>query len=201
MLVDLSVRDFAKKVASSEPVVPAGGCVTALSGVMGVSLLEMSVDSAFSHPTGEKHEEFFRKAKIQLAKLHEELLMCIERDATAYHGVLKAYKLPKSTPEEIKERREKIQAAALSAIEVPLTICETCLMALEPGISMLPIVKPGVLGDLKIGLLVLKTSIEGSLAAARINLSLIHDHAVAEEFQTRINKIQTGFETAVIKLR
>ncbi|MDF2570038.1 MAG: Formiminotetrahydrofolate cyclodeaminase [Sporomusa sp.] len=200
MLVDLSIKDFAKKVASCEPVVPAGCCVTALSGLMGVCLLEMSVDSAFGHPIGEKHEEFFKNAKCQLAKLHCELLACIEGDAVAYQGVLDAYKLQKCTTEEVTERKAEIQAAALSAIEVPLKISEACLTALESGKLMLPKVKHGVLGDLKIGLLVLKTCVEGSLAAAKINLSLIHEDTLAKKLQTKIDELQAKFDTVVAGL-
>lgn len=201
MLVDLSISDFAKKVATSEPVVPAGGCVMALSGLMGVSLLEMSVDSACGHLTGEQHPEFFKDSKILLAKLRKDLSSCIEGDATAYQGVLDAYKLPKCTPEEVKERKAKVQAAALSAIEVPLKISEACLSAIEPGIAMLPKVKLGVIGDLKIGLLVLKTGVEGSLAAARINLSLIYEDAYANQFQSKINELQAKYDTLAAKLK
>ena len=194
MLVDLSIKEFAKKVASSEPVVPAGGCVMALTGLMGVSLLEMSVDSALGHPTGEMHPEFFEDARIILSKLREELTSCIEGDAVAYQGVLNAYKSPKCTPEEVTERKAKVQTAALAAIEVPLKISEACLSALEPGIAMLPKVKIGVIGDLKIGLLALKTGVEGSLAAARINLSLIYEDALAKKFQIKINELQARFD-------
>lgn len=200
MLLDLSIRDFAKKVAASEPVVPAGGCVTALSGLVGVSLLEMSVDSAFGHSIGDKHAEFFKDAKNLLSRLHEELSSCIERDAIAYQGILDAYKLPKTTPEEVIARKAKVQAAAFAAIEVPLKISEACLSALAPGVALLPRVKPGVLGDLKIGLLVLKTGVEGSLAAARINLSLIHEETISWRFQAKITELQTKFDKAIIGL-
>lgn len=200
MLADLSIRDFAKKVAAAEPVVPAGGCVIALSGLMGVSLLEMSVNSALNQAAFEKHAAFFNAAKTLLTKAQTELLACIDGDAAAYQGVLDAYKLPKCTPAEIIERKAGVQAAALAAIEVPLQISAACLAALEPGISMLTIIKHGVFGDLKIGLLVLKTGIEGSLAAARINLSLIQDDTVAQQFQTRIDEIQTKFAAAVCEL-
>lgn len=200
MLADLSIKDFANKVAVSDPVVPAGGCVTALSGLMGVALLEMSVDSAFAHQSVEKYGDFFRDAKNQLAKLHNELSTYIDGDAIAYQGVLDAYKLPNATPEELLARKTGIQAAALSAIEVPLKISEACLTALEPGILMLPKVKRGVLGDLKIGLLVLKTCVEASLAAAQINLSLINEDSVARKFHAKINELQKKYDVVISDL-
>lgn len=200
MLVDLSIKDFAKAIASYDPVMPAGGCVTALSGLMGVCLLEMSVNSAYGRPEGEKQEELFRSAKTQLTELHNELLTYIEKDADAYDGVLTACKLPKSTPQETAHRRTEIQAAAVSAIQIPLKISEACLAALEPGIMLLPKVKPGVLGDLKIGLLVTKTAIEGSLAAAKINLPLIKEAKLVKGFQDRIDDLQAKLDTLKPKL-
>ncbi|MCE5284613.1 MAG: cyclodeaminase/cyclohydrolase family protein [Pelosinus sp.] len=38
MLVNLNIVEFANKVASAKSVMPAGGCVAALSGLMGVCL-------------------------------------------------------------------------------------------------------------------------------------------------------------------
>jgi formiminotetrahydrofolate cyclodeaminase len=70
--------------------------------------------------------------------------------------VLAAYKLQKSTLKEAEQRRAEIQATALSSIKIPLKISEACILALESGIMLLPKVKHGVLGDLKIGLWLLK---------------------------------------------
>ena len=173
----------------------------ALSGLMGVCLLQMSVDSAYSRPVSEEHEAFFKIAKKQLAQLHSELLTYIERDTEAYGGVLTAYKLKKSTLAEAEYRKTEIQSAALSAIEIPLKIIEACLSALEPGLVLLPKVKHAVLGDLKIGLLVIKAGIEGSLAAATMNLPLLNEAKIVDEFQVRINELQTKFDTLMANLR
>lgn len=201
MLVDLSIKDFAKRVASHEPVVPAGGCVMALSGLMGVCLLEMSVNSAYGRPEGKKYENFFKEAKTQLTKIHNELLTYIERDAEAYGGVLAAYKLQKTTIKEAEQLRGEFQVAALSSIEVPLKISEACILALESGIMLLPKIKHGVLGDLKIGLLVIKAGIEGSLATARMNLPLLKEDAITKGVQARINELQVRFDTVVTDLQ
>ncbi|TWH47297.1 cyclodeaminase/cyclohydrolase family protein [Sporomusa sp. KB1] len=200
MLVDLSIKDFANKVASYESVVPAGGCVMALSGLMGVCLLEMSVDSVYGRPEGEKAQDLLQKVKTQLTALHSELLTYVDKDAQAYGGVLAAYKLQKSTLKETEHRQAEIEAAALSAIEIPLKISAACIAALEPGIMLLPKVKQGVLGDLKIGLLVTKASIEGSLAAARMNLSLIKEEKLVKELRARIDELQVEFDKAMTKL-
>jgi formiminotetrahydrofolate cyclodeaminase len=196
----LSIEDFAKKVACHQAVVPAGGSVIALSGLMGVCLLEMSVESAYARPGGEQHSELFNKARKQLAMLHDELLAYIGKDAEAYSGVLAAFKMHKSTQEEIEHRTAEIQSAVSSAIEIPLKISEACLAALDSGILLQPKIKHAAIGDLKIGLMVIRTSIEGSMAAARINLSLIQDAALVRTFQARIDEQQVRFKTLMTSL-
>ncbi|HWR37887.1 MAG TPA: cyclodeaminase/cyclohydrolase family protein [Patescibacteria group bacterium] len=200
MLIDLSIKDFANAVAAHEPVLPAGGCVIAVSGLLGVSLLEMAVNSACSQSDREAPSGLTR-IKEHLTALHTDLSHYIEQDAVAYSGLLAAYKLPKTTSEEADYRRDKILTAALRSIEIPLKIATACLAAMEPGISFLPQTKPGVSGDLKIGLLTLRTCVDGSLAAARINLPLIRNNPQKAAFKTRIDQLQQQFDEIILKLR
>ncbi|WP_325532380.1 cyclodeaminase/cyclohydrolase family protein [Sporomusa sp.] len=87
------------------------------------------------------------------------------------------------------------------AIAVPLKISAACITALEPGLLLLPKVKHGVLGDVKIGLLVLKAGIEGSIAAAKINLSLIKDDTLVKGFQVRVAALHVKFDMLKTSLR
>jgi len=201
MLVDLNIKDFADRVASHNPVVPAGGSVMALSGLMSVCLVEMSINSACGRSEKEMNEAYFEKTKMELTKLRSELLAYIDKDAEAYGGVLAAYKLPKSTLEEAEQRQNEIQAAALTSIEIPLEISEACILALESGIMLLPQIKHGVLGDLKIGLLVMKAVIEGSLVTAKINLQLLKKDTLKMVLQVRLDKLQARFDTVMTGLR
>lgn len=201
MLVDLSVKDFTNRIASHEPVVPAGGSVMALSGLMGVCLVEMSINSAFGRSEKEMDKAYFEKIKMELSKLHSELLACIDKDAEAYGGVLAAYKLPKFTLEEADQRQIEIQATVLTSIEVPLKIGEACILALESGIMLLPKIKHGVLGDLKIGLLGMKAVVEGSLVTAEINLQLLKKDTLKSVLQVRIDELQEKFDRVMTGLR
>lgn len=201
MLIDLNIKDFANSVASHKPAVPAGGSVMALSGLMGVCLVEMSINSASGYFEKEMDKACFEKTKIGLTKLHSELMTYIDKDANAYSRVLAAYKLPKSTQEEVEQRQNEIQATALEAIEVPLKIGEACILALKSGIMLLPRIKNGVLGDLKIGLLVMKTVVEGSLATAKINLQLLKKDTLKTVLQVRIDELQEKFYRVMTDLQ
>ncbi|HWR07923.1 cyclodeaminase/cyclohydrolase family protein [Sporomusa sp.] len=194
MLTHLSIINFAQKVASSKSVMPAGGCVTALSGLMGVSLIEMAISSSYGYPGAEEFLVLFKKTQVRLAIIHSNLLSYIDKDAEAYNKVIAAYKLKKTTLEEEKRRRAAMQTAALEATEIPLKVACDSIEALEFGIMLLTKVKPSVLGDLQVGLLVSKAGIEGSLTAARLNLSLIKDKQLIKILQSRIDELQSKLD-------
>ena len=193
MLIDLSIKEFSRAVAAHEPVLPAGGCVIAVSGLLGVSLVEMAVNSARSQAGGGESSHL-EDIHTQLTAWHAELARCVDQDAAAYSGLLAAYKLPRTTAAETEHRRQDIHTAALHSIEAPLNIAATCLAAAESGITLLPQTKPGVAGDLKIGLLTLRTCITGALTAAKINLPLIRDQQLQADFAARVEWLQRQFD-------
>ncbi|HWR44898.1 cyclodeaminase/cyclohydrolase family protein [Sporomusa sp.] len=193
MLAKLSIVDFANEVASSKSVMPAGGCVTALSGLMGVCLIEMAIRSSYGYAAD---KEFFDKTQVQMAYLHSQLLNYIDEDAEAYNRVIAACKLKRTTLSEEEQRRAVIQSAALEATEVPLQIGNACVVALEVGTRLLTMVKPSVIGDLKVGLLVSKAGIEGALTASRLNLSLVNENSKCV-LESRIDELQQKLDNLV----
>lgn len=199
MLVDLNIKDFAEKVASHKPAVPAGGSVMALSGLMGICLVEMSVNSVCEH--SENVNKDYEETKIELAGLHHEVLMYIDQDAEAYGSVLAAYKMPKADAKEKEQRQKEIQAAALAAIEVPLKISQACIRAMHAGIILMTKVKQGVLGDLKTGLLLMKTVVEGSLITAKTNLQLLKQDTLKTVLQDRMDEMQGDFDKVIADLQ
>ncbi|MBW2540344.1 MAG: cyclodeaminase/cyclohydrolase family protein, partial [Deltaproteobacteria bacterium] len=108
MLRDLTIPEFLKKTASNTPV-PGGGSVAALSAAVAASLAEM-----VAHLTiGKKGLEAAgdeMKAIVSMASVYREtLLNDIDRDSDAFNQVMAAFKLPKNTEEEVKQRHLAIQ--------------------------------------------------------------------------------------------
>ncbi|NLH10721.1 MAG: cyclodeaminase/cyclohydrolase family protein, partial [Holophagae bacterium] len=63
--------------------------------------------------------------------LKAKLLAAVDDDTRAFDGLLAAMRLPKGTPEEQAVRAAAIEAATVTAIEVPLSVLELCPEIIE----------------------------------------------------------------------
>lgn len=191
MLINRSIADFAKDVAGTSPVMPGGGCVTALSGLMGVCLMEMALNLSNDWPLADQQ----KKCELQerLLRLHAELLEYIDADAAAYNKLIAVCNLPEAAQEKPCHAHE-LEAALTEAIKVPLQVGDACLAAMEIGIPLLAKVKPNIAGDLKVGLFAAKAGIEGALSTAKMNLASIQDETLAEKIAAQIKAQQTRLD-------
>src|ERR1043166_1429439 len=121
-LADL-VQPFLEAVAGPAAT-PGGGSVAALAGALAASLGQMVAGLSRKKKSQAAHVNDLSEALEQLRRTAAELAQAIDRDAASYDAVMSAYKLPQSTPEEIKQRDQAIQAATRGAAEVPMQIAE-----------------------------------------------------------------------------
>ena len=193
MLINLNITEFANEVASAKSVMPGGGCVAALSGLMGVCLMEMSI-KLLHGCLNDKQLEMINKLQTELKLIHDEMLDYIDKDAAAYNRVITASNLKNTIGEENKSLPVAKELAILEATDVPLRIGNACLNALECSKKFIKMVKPSVVGDLKVGLLVTKASAEGAFITAKINTSMVKDESMANKLLVRINKQQVKLD-------
>jgi len=121
LLTELTIKDFAQDLGSEKPA-PGGGSASGLAGALAGSLVKM-----VAHLSGEGQEAIISQSQA----LSDELLDLVNRDTEAFNQVMAAFKLPKGTDEEKKERRQAIQAATRLATEVPLRVMEVSLEVLK----------------------------------------------------------------------
>ena len=105
-LINLSVTDFMTKLASKEPT-PGGGSAAALSGVMGVSLVQMVANLTLGRKKYADHEGLMNEILKECEGLHQGLLEAIDVDAEAYNQVSAAFGMPKETDAEKEARSAK----------------------------------------------------------------------------------------------
>ena len=189
MLVDLNITEFAKQVASEKSIMPAGGCVAALTGLMGVSLIEMSLQVSSLKKPEYQGAEIADLQKI-LQQIHQRMLSYIEKDAEAFNRVMAILKLKKKLDEPNRDCEAEQQAAMLAAIEVPLNIVNDCILGLECSQKMIKMITPSVEGDLQVGILTTKASADGALLTAKINVLMLKDKNKAEELLKQIGMMQ-----------
>jgi glutamate formiminotransferase/formiminotetrahydrofolate cyclodeaminase len=116
-LVDCSLADFARETASDSPA-PGGGSVAATVGTLGAALGTM-VANLTAHKRGyddrwEEYSDWAEKGKAY----YEELLKLVDQDTEAFNQIMEAFKLPKTTTEEVKTRKIAVQEATKNAIEI-----------------------------------------------------------------------------------
>ena len=193
MLTELTVNEFAARLASSDPA-PGGGSAAALSGLIGVSLLEMVINLSQDRPEYAAHSEFLAAKKTELARVHSQLTALIDRDAQAFQAVMAAFGLPKSSDEGKHVRMEAIQKAAKQAAEIPLETARACLEVLEIANRLIDRTNPNALSDLMCAALSGQAGLTGALLNATVNLSMLANEALVRALSGQIHLVRSTAE-------
>jgi formiminotetrahydrofolate cyclodeaminase len=112
---------------------PGGGCVSAVCGYFGVSLLLKSIRvSARNHP----EDSCFAGFEGELLALADKLMACAQEDSDAFEGYMRAVRLPKTLPEEIAVRQKAIHEAGVGATVSALEILDQGNAVLEIALGV-----------------------------------------------------------------
>lgn len=199
MLVNLSLSKYAEKLSAKDPA-PGGGSAAALSGLLGVSLLEMVINLTVERAEFAEQTSFLAASQAALATLHQELEQLIDLDATAFSGVIDAYRLPKNSENEKSERLKAIQTAVVAAAEIPLRSSAACLEALHIARSLLGKVNPHAASDLVVGSLSCHTGAVGALLNTAINMPLIKDQSITGRLTHQLTATKQAADSLVEKI-
>lgn len=186
----LSCREFAEKVASSDPT-PGGGGAAAYCGAMGAGLLAMvgrctAGKKAYADVEAEVQE------LIRLADgLREELLAGVDGDAAAFSPLSKAYGLPANSPEEKAEKQQRLAECSLAAARLPLELAEKAGRGLDAAARLAEIGSRLVISDAVCGAAMLLAAQKSLAVTVRINLGALRaaggDYAAfAEQAEERL---------------
>ena len=179
MLMDMTVRDFLKELASNSPA-PGGGSVSALAGSLAAALVCMVARLSEKQPIPDGVEEtavVLAKAKELMAVLEKD----VDADTEAFNQVMKAYGLPKGTEQEKEERSRAIQQALKGAALHPMKVAKECLDVLELSCWAAAHGNPNALSDAGVASLLAQSGIRGALYNVEINLSSIRDPEFKEK--------------------
>ena len=195
MLINNSLKEFALVTRSSDPT-PGGGSVSAYVGVLGSALTSM----VGGLTVGKKgYEDLPEEARIkmetnskEMEKLFDELAHIVDEDSKAFDEVMKAFKMPKETDEDKKQRSAAIQEGYKVALDVPFTCAEKCLRALELQDVFAQYGNINAITDIGVGILLAYSGMEGALLNVSINLGSLKDEAyrieTAEKVATLLQK-------------
>jgi len=187
-LIDYTVKGFADETAS-ESMAPGGGSISAYVGALGVSLGTMVANLSAHKPGWDEKWEFYSKWAEKGQYYKKELLFLVDEDTNAFNKIIDGFRMPKSTPEEVKIRKEAIENATKYATEIPFKVMETSYSSME---VMMAMVKEGIqnsLSDAGVGALCARTAVIGAYFNVRINAKDIKDRVFAESILSKAKEI------------
>jgi len=194
LLKDLTITEFLQQTASAEPL-PGGGCTAALNAALAASLTEMVANLTIGRKEFQAVEDEMKKIAQAAADLRKKLQNDIDNDAQAYREVLAAFKLPKNTDDEKKQRSSAIQQAFKTAATVPLGVARDALKIMDLASRAIAHGNQNAVSDGAVGVLASRTAALAALYNVKINLSAIKDPDLVKE----LTQESENLENQVIK--
>jgi len=182
-LAYMPINNFLDNLSTESPA-PGGGSVSALVGALSASLNSMVANLTFGK---KKWNSLFDKM-INISEssqvLKDKLLILVDEDTNSFTNVMEAYKLPKSTVEEIKYRNISINKAIKYATTIPHETLKHCYEVMKISYSAAKYGNSNSISDAGVAIEITYAAIRGALLNIYINLNQIDD----ENFKDRINK-------------
>ncbi|MGE5614359.1 MAG: cyclodeaminase/cyclohydrolase family protein [Bacillota bacterium] len=196
MLTEKSCREFANQLASASPT-PGGGGASALVGAYGVALGEMVANLTLGKKKYEHVQDDIKSILEKSARLRNDFLSLVEKDAEVFEPLSKAYGLPRNTEEERQKREEVMESALRLACSVPVEIMEKALEAIDIHEELAEKGTRIAISDVGVGVLFCKAALMGASLNVFINTKLMKDREYASQVNGKAEEmLRLGMEKA-----
>jgi len=185
MLINLNVKEFVRETASNSPV-PGGGSVAALAGALGVALATMVANLTVGKEKYAGVEAEMQEVIKKGDAIREQLVVLVDKDATSFDGVMKAFKLPKETDEDKAARSTKIQNEYKYAASVPMETAELALEIMDLAELVVEKGNPNAVTDGAVAAMMSRTAVLSALLNVKINIGSIKDELFVKEMKEKI---------------
>jgi glutamate formiminotransferase/formiminotetrahydrofolate cyclodeaminase len=186
---EASAEAFVEQVASAAPA-PGGGSVAALAGALAAALASMVCGVSLAKE-GQEHKAGTLRQGLETAeRLRGQLTALVQEDASAYEGVMEAYRLPKGTTAEKEKRSAAIQIGLKQATAVPLLVAQQAVMVLQLLPSLLESGLPSAASDMGVAACMAQAAVKGAALNVRTNLRSLGDQALAASLQEQLASLE-----------
>lgn len=187
--MDLTLKDFLQKVASSDPV-PGGGSIAALNGALASALAAMVANLTLGKKKYAEVQDRMQAIAREAEDLMNAFLVDVDRDSDAYNRVFSCFKMPKDTDEEKAARRAAIQQATKYAAQVPMEVARRA-HALMPRIAEVALTgNRNAVTDACVAMMSARNAVLAALLNVRINLTSLDDKDFAQALQTEADELE-----------
>lgn len=183
-----SCVDFIE-VLASKAAVPGGGGAAALAGAIGMALGSMVCNLTTGKKKYAQYEEAIQEILEKAAKLEEELLSMIDKDAEGFFPLSKAYGLPTSTEEEKQYKAETMEKCLKVACEVPMNIVRLCYDSIKLHEELVDKGSKLAISDVGCGVQCLRAAILSGQLNVIINVNSMKDREYAEKIEKECNQL------------
>jgi len=194
-LLDLNLREFANELSVDSPA-PGGGSTAALCGALSASLSSMVSNLTVGKKEYRDVQKDVKEIAVNAQSLKDEFLRAVDLDTIAFNKLMEAYRLPRKTEEQMKERDQAVEEAVKEATMVPFGVLEKSIDALNLAREIALKGNKNSLSDAGVAGLTAQAAAEGAYYNVKINLPNLQD----SEFKSKIKKQATSLKNKAVKL-
>ncbi len=160
---------------------PGGGSAAAYAGAMGAALTAMVAGLTLGKKKYADVESEMQAILMQAEELRKELTRAVEDDAAAFEAVLGAFRLPKETEDQQKNRQAAIQIATWNAAHVPLHTVGNSVRVMELAARCAKVGNLNAISDAMSAAELARAALNAAGYNVRINLKSLDDRSAGEK--------------------
>lgn len=163
-LWDESAAQLLASTSSAAPT-PGGGSIAAITGALGVGLVQMAVAVT--------DDDALSAAAARLARLRDDIVTAADGDVHDFGALMAAYRLPRGDEAEREARSQAVGAATVAAAERPLALAASLLDVRALARELEDRVKPGIRSDVLAGADIVAGAARAAVRTADINIDAL----------------------------
>ena len=189
------VAPYLAQLASPAPT-PGGGSASAAVGAIGAALIEMVVNVSLRSAHPEHVDDLHSELQIA-SEARARFIVFGTMDERAYNGFRVALAMPKSSDEEIADRREALEKATIASAEAPMQTAALAESLLRRLPDVAAIASNQMRSDLGATAHLLAAAGSAAIVMVDTNLVLIKTKETASKLQAKRDTIASDLTSAL----
>ncbi|MBN2408606.1 MAG: glutamate formimidoyltransferase [Candidatus Aminicenantes bacterium] len=199
-LLRLGLRAFADEVSMDSPA-PGGGSVAALCAALSAALSSMVANLSVGKKGYEDVFEEMKEVAGRAQDLKDALLVAVDEDTEAFNQVMEAFRLPKGSEEQAREKEAAVEKAYRQATLVPLSVLEKCAVLLNLARIVAQKGNKNSLSDAGVAAVVAAAAAAGAYYNVRINLPGIRDESFKKDVSEKARELSDSVHQLEAEVR